>query len=1131
MRSFSASIRLTRLLAFLMVALAPDPVAALVWQDAPVEDSVKKATKGLPLEPGRRLDYTATEGSWMSLDVSGDGSTIVFDLLGDLYTMPISGGQATRITSGMAYDAQPRFSPDGERVVFISDRTGKEQVWIVSTDGSDSTQVTEGGNNDYLSPEWTPDGEYVVVSKGRRNLKLWLIHADGGSGVEMVPEPEDAHMAGAAFGADENKVWFARRTGRHQYNAVFPNYQLAVYDRETGESTTMTSRYGSAIRPTLSPDGRWLVYGTRHAGDTGLRIRELDSGEERWLAFPVQRDDIESVASMDALPGLSFTPDSRDVVVSFGGKIWRVAADGSGQEEIPFSAEVGLDLGPDIRFDYEVEDSPTFVARQIRDAVPSPDGERLAFTALDDLYVMDYPDGTPRRIGEVESVGQLAPVWSPDGDWIAYVTWDDAEGGHIWKARSNGSQAPVQLSQRAAMYQDLAWSPDGERIVAYRAAARDVQENRGGFRGGLGAEFVWVPADGGAATVIGPVAGRGGLHFTDDPDRIWASSGEGGLVSFRWDGTDEKAHVRVTGAATPGSTRLPPASVIYKAPHGDQALAQIGMQLYVVTIPVVGGETPEINVGDPDKSSFPASKLTEIGGEFPSWSADASKVHWSLGNAHSVYDLARAEVVADSLEAIEEAEAEAAEAAGEDEDEEGDEDADEDADEDDDEHEGYKPEEHRVEVSYARDIPEGVVVLRGGRAITMNGYEIIEDADIVVRGNRIEAIGPSGSVSIPAGAEVVDISGKTVVPGFVDVHYHTQWLMTQTHSEQVWQYLPTLAYGVTTTQDVQTAQTDILTYHDLVEAGDMIGPRIYHTGPGVFSAENVKSFKHAKKVLQRYKEYYQLNTFKMYMSGNRQQRQWLIMAARELELRPTTEGGLDFKLELTHATDGYSGIEHSLTVAPLFNDVVQLFNATQTTYTPTLIVSYGGPWAENYYYSRESPLDDAKMLHFNPYEDLESKAARRVGGLGGWFRDEQHVFRKHAVFLNDLLAAGGRVGVGGHGQLHGVGWHWELRSMQSGGMSEHDALRAATIYGAEAIGFGNDLGSLEAGKLADIVILDADPLQDIRNASAIHAVMKNGRIYDGDTLDETWPRQRPLPHYYWMDQPPVGVGAGLPGGR
>jgi Tol biopolymer transport system component len=976
MRSLFAPFhRCATLAALLFVGMPLTHSPLFAQEEAVDQEEGKKATEALPLEPGRRLEYTATEGSWMSLDVSPDGSQLVFDLLGDLYTMPMEGGQATRITAGIAYDAQPRFSPDGGRIVFVSDRTGKEQVWTVSADGADSTQVTKGGNNDFVSPEWTPDGEYVVVSKGSgRNLKLWLIHADGGSGVAMVSEPEADHMTGAAFGPDERYVWYARRAGRHQYNASFPTYQLAVYDRDTGEANVMTSRYGSAVRPTLSPDGEWLVYGTRHAGDTGLRIRDLETGEERWLAYPVQRDDMEAVAAMDALPGFSFTPDSRHVVTSFGGKIWKVAVDGSGQEEIPFTANVGLDIGPEMRFDYEVEASPTLVARQIRDASPSPDGSRLAFTALNDLYVMDYPDGDPERLGEVEDAGQHLPVWAPDGRWIAYTTWDDTEGGHVWKTRADGGGSPVQLTQRAGFYAELAWSPDGQRIVTRRAAARDVQENRGGFGGGLGAEYVWIPADGGEATLIAPTAGRSGVHFTNDPSRVWAYHRQRGLVSFRWDGTDEKAHVRVTGAAAGGGTNRPPASAILMAPEGDQALAQVGMQLYVVTVPVVGGETPEINLANPDNAAFPAIKLTDIGGEFAAWSADARRVHWTLGNAHSVYDLGRAQAVADSLEAAAEAEAAAAEA---------EEEAVEEAEEEEGTDEGYKPDEHRIEITYTRDIPDGVAVLRGGRAITMDGYEIINNADIVVRGNRIEAVGPQGSVTIPDGADIIDVSGKTVVPGYVDAHYHTQWLITQIHSEQVWQYLPNLAYGVTTTQDVQTATTDILTYHDLVETGDMIGPRIYHTGPGVFSGENTRSLEHAREILKRYKSYYGLNTFKMYMSGNRQQRQWLIMAARELELMPTTEGGIDFKLELTHAMDGYSGIEHSLTVAPLYEDVVQLFKASQTTYTPTLLVSYGGPWAENYFYTRESPLGNAKMLYFNPYEDLEAKAARRVGGTGG----------------------------------------------------------------------------------------------------------------------------------------------------
>ena len=134
----------------------------------------------LPLEVGRHLRYTAHEGSWMSVDVSPDGRTLVFDLLGDLYTLPLAGGHATRLTRGMAFDAQPRFSPDGQAIVFTSDRGGGENLWILSTDLTDTVQVTKGKHDTYVSPEWTPDGQYVIASKGGK-LHLW--HRTGGAGV------------------------------------------------------------------------------------------------------------------------------------------------------------------------------------------------------------------------------------------------------------------------------------------------------------------------------------------------------------------------------------------------------------------------------------------------------------------------------------------------------------------------------------------------------------------------------------------------------------------------------------------------------------------------------------------------------------------------------------------------------------------------------------------------------------------------------------------------------------------------------------------------------------------------------------------------------------------------------------
>ncbi|MFW6079257.1 MAG: hypothetical protein ACODAE_06535, partial [Gemmatimonadota bacterium] len=615
--------------------------------DTTEEEEEERDREGLPLEPGRTLSFTTAEGSWLSLDVSPDGETIAFDLLGDLYLLPIEGGEATRLTEGMAFDAEPRFSPDGERILFVSDRSGTQNLWTISVDGTDTTQITTGGSHRYQSPEWTPDGDYVIASRVAGLLggahKLWMFHVDGGGGIQLVEEPENLKTVDAAFGADPRYLWLAQRTGDWDYNAMLPQYQLAVYDRATGERYSRSSRWGSGFRPTLSPDGRWLVYGTRHDDATGLRIRDLETGDERWLAYPVQHDAQESRATRGALPGMSFTPDSRALIASWDGGIWRipVADDGSAgsqAERIPFTVDVELEIGPLVDFDYPVDDSPTFDARQIRDLAVSPDGDRLAFTALDRLYVMALPDGEPERIAPMEDATQYQPTWSPDGDWIAFGAWS-LESGHLWRVRADGDGDPVRISATPALYRQPAWSPDGERIVAVRVPGELFRTDSRPF----GTDLVWLPADGGGdddddgeATRISPTEGLGSPHFGPDADRIYLYGGDG-LVSMRWDGTDRRTHLNVTGPRAPGSDNPQPASLIMISPDGERALASINRRLYTVAIPPFAeGEQPTISVANPDRAPVPVRELSEIGGEFPAWGPDGRSVHWALGNAHFV---------------------------------------------------------------------------------------------------------------------------------------------------------------------------------------------------------------------------------------------------------------------------------------------------------------------------------------------------------------------------------------------------------------------------------------------------------------------------------------------------------------
>ncbi|MCH8141984.1 MAG: PD40 domain-containing protein, partial [Proteobacteria bacterium] len=499
--------------------------------------SADEKKSDLPLEPTRTISFETDEATWLSLDVSPDGHTLVLEILGDLYTLPIEGGDAIPLTMGMQFDSQPRFSPDGQKLTFISDRDGKENVWIMGIDGSGLKKLSKGGDQiEFASPTWSPDSSHVVVSRtswGLRTFELWAYHVDGGKGVQLTkakaakntPSNQRSNSLGAVYTPDGKYLYYARKNGGFGYNVNFPMWQIARRDLTSGLEDILTLAQGSAIRPLLSPDGKQLVYGTRFEHNTGLRIRNLETGEDKWLVYPIQRDDQESRFTRDLLPGYAFTPDGTSVIYTAEGGIRRVAIATGAVTEIAFTAKVEQGLGPRLHFPHRLGVGPV-KSRMIGDPALSPDGTKVAFSAFARLYVHEFASGTSEVVSP-EGLTSFQPTWSPDGRNLAFVSWSQ-EGGHIWRMRAGGGRARM-LTEYSAYYTSPAWSPDGKRIVALRATSYERMYREGDFGQPVGADVIWLPADGGAVEVIIPTRGLGVPHFGVESDRIYLYLGGGPL--------------------------------------------------------------------------------------------------------------------------------------------------------------------------------------------------------------------------------------------------------------------------------------------------------------------------------------------------------------------------------------------------------------------------------------------------------------------------------------------------------------------------------------------------------------------------------------------------------------------------
>jgi imidazolonepropionase-like amidohydrolase len=421
-----------------------------------------------------------------------------------------------------------------------------------------------------------------------------------------------------------------------------------------------------------------------------------------------------------------------------------------------------------------------------------------------------------------------------------------------------------------------------------------------------------------------------------------------------------------------------------------------------------------------------------------------------------------------------------------------------------------------VGLTVKADKPSGMIAFTNARIITMNGDEVIENGTVLVEGNLIKAVGKAEDIIIPAEAKKIDCNGKTVMPGFVDAHAHVGHFRSGLTPQKHWPYYANLAYGVTTSHDPSANSEMVFAQSELIKTGLMVGPRVFSTGTILYGADGdfkavINNIDDAKSALRRTRAFGAFSV-KSYNQPRREQRQMVIQAARELHMEVVPEGGSFFYHNMSMIMDGHTTIEHNIPVAVLYDDVINLWKNSQTGYTPTLIVCYGAPSGEFYWYQHTNVWEKERLLRFTPRAVIDTRSRFRTMLPEEEYENGHILVSKSAKKLTD---AGVRVNMGAHGQIQGIGVHWEIWMMKQGGMTNLEALRTATYNPAYNLGLDDWIGSLKPGKLADIIVMDKNPLESIYNTESIRYTMVNGRLYDADQMNETGNYNKLRGKFYW----------------
>lgn len=1024
-----------------------------------------------PRGPHKIVEFTVTEGTWMNLDVHPKGTEIVFDLLGDIYKLPIQGGEAVLLSGGPALEVHPRYSPDGTKILFTSDRGGADNIWVMMADGTEKRAITKEDYRLCNNAVWMPGGQYIVAKKhfsSHRSLgsgEMWLYHLSGTTGVRLTHRKNEQQDVGEPGVSPDGKyVYFSEDMSggsSFQYNKD-PNkqiYMIRRYSFERGRVENVVTGDGGAVRPQVSPGGKLLAFIRRDRGKSVLYLQEILTGRQWPIYDGMSRDQQETWATFGVYPNYNWTPDGKSIIFWARGKIWRIDVKSKKVAPIPFRAKVKQIIVEALKFKQKVF-TPEFTVKMIRQPALSPDGKWLAFHGLGHIWFKELPGGKPLRMTAAREF-EYYPSFSPDGKSLIYTTWEDLKKGTV-KIYSLTEKKSRLLVEKAGSYHHPRFSADGKEVVYQRGGGNGIL----GFGSSLEPGLYRIPSSGGKALLVTREGSR--PSFSPDGKRIFFFSHQGSKKAIKsvnlWGG-GERTHFTSDHGTE-----------IVLSPDQKWVAFVERFRCYLAPFPKTG-RTIHLS---PGMRELPSCQLGPKSAFFLHWSQDSQSIHWLLGEGY--FSRSLKSCFSWLRKKDEKAEAD--------------------------------PKVLSIGLKARSDEPLGTLALVGGRIITMKGREVIEGGTVIIQGNRIAALGKRENIKIPPEAKVIDVSLKTIIPGLIDVHAHMGTSRNGLSPQQQWSYYAALAYGVTTTHDPSANSEMVFSQSEMVRSGVMVGPRIYSTGTILYGASGdikaiINNIEDARFHMERMKAMGAFSV-KSYNQPRRNQRQQVIQAAREMKMLVVPEGGSFFLHNMTMILDGHTGIEHSVPVTPLYSDMIQLWRASKTGYTPTLLVAYGGLWGENYWYQKKEVWKDQRLLKYYPRTIIDARSRRRI-----MVPEEEFGHIRSARTCKALLDHGVRIQLGAHGQLHGLGSHWEMWAFVQGGFTPWEALRSATLQGAQYLSMESEIGSLEVGKLADLVVLLKNPLENIENSASVCYTVINGRIYIAETMEETGNYHRPREKFYW----------------